>query len=170
MTDEQIDTTGKEEEEVLETGEGDGNHQFTRNEKKCRKALTKIGMKALSGITRITLKKRDGLIFVIDDPEVLNMDNSYAIFGELKLEDLNRQMQMEQAKKFAESAASKKPETKALDAATDDGAPMSEEGLTPDHITMVMEHANCSRNAAIKALRETNDDSVAAVMKINEES
>lgn len=67
---------------------------LNRNEKKCRKALIKVGMKQLSGITRITLKKRDGLIFVIDDPEVLNLDNSYAVFGELKLEDFNKQMQM----------------------------------------------------------------------------
>merc|ERR1712178_232337 len=86
----------------LENQEGEGDHTFNRNEKKCRKALMKVGMKQLTGITRITLKKRDGLIFVIDDPEVLNLDSSYAIFGELKLEDLNRQMQMEQAKKFAE--------------------------------------------------------------------
>ena len=61
-----------------------------RGEKKCRKALLKVGMKPLTGITRVTLKKRDGLIFVIDDPKVLNLDNSYAIFGELKLEDLNK--------------------------------------------------------------------------------
>merc|ERR1712176_1180921 len=84
----------------LEAQPGEDN-KFNRNEKKCRKALMKVGMKQMSGITRITLKKRDGLIFVIDDPEVLNLDNSYAIFGELKLEDLNRQMQMEQAKNFA---------------------------------------------------------------------
>merc|ERR1712178_552503 len=99
----------------LEAQPGEGDQKFNRNEKKCRKALMKVGMKQLSGITRITLKKRDGLIFVIDDPEVLNLDASYAIFGELKLEDLNRQMQMEQAKKFAESAHSKKPEAKAAD-------------------------------------------------------
>ena len=82
--------------------EVEGPHTFNRNEKKCRKALTKVGMKALSGITRVTLKKRDGLIFVIDDPEVLNLDNSYAIFGELKLEDMNKNLQAEQAKKFAQ--------------------------------------------------------------------
>ena len=84
----------------LENQPGEDAHAFNRNEKKCRKSLIKVGMKQLSGITRITLKKRDGLIFVIDDPEVLNLDASYAIFGELKLEDMNRQMQMEQAKKF----------------------------------------------------------------------
>ena len=149
----------------LENQEAGGDHNFNRNEKKCRKALVKVGMKALGGITRVTLKKRDGLIFVIDDPEVLNLDNSYAIFGELKLEDLNRQMQMEQAKKFAQQA----PTAKAVDAKeapADDGAPLPEDGLTPNHINMVMDHANCSRNAAIRVLRETNDDMVQAVMKL----
>merc|ERR1711957_1059426 len=139
-------------------------HEFNRNEKKCRKALIKVGMKQLQGITRVTLKKRDGLIFVIDDPEVLNLDNSYAIFGELKLEDLNRQMQMEQAKKFAQA----QPAETASKAAADDGVPLSEDGLTPDHIKMVMEHGGCSRNQAIKVLRECNDDTVQAVMKLNE--
>merc|ERR1719498_236468 len=97
---------GAKEDEMPELDNQDNaeGHQFNRNEKKCRKALMKVGMKQLSGITRVTLKKRDGLIFVIDDPEVLNLDQSYAIFGELKLEDLNRQMQMEQAKKFAAQA------------------------------------------------------------------
>ena len=66
----------KEEEDMPEleeqaAGESTG---FNRNEKKCRKALMKVGMKQLTGITRVTLKKRDGLIFVIDDPEVLNID------------------------------------------------------------------------------------------------
>merc|ERR1712070_250506 len=151
---------GKEDDDMpdLEDQAKEGDGKFNRNEKKCRKALMKVGMKQMGGITRITLKKRDGLIFVIDDPEVLNLDNSYAIFGELKLEDLNRQMQMEQAKKFAQQA----PATKAVDAAgakaaEDDGEPLPEDGLTPNHITMVMDHANCSRNAAIRVLRETND-------------
>ena len=164
MTDENKDAAA-EEMPQLEDQDGAGDANFNRNEKKCRKALMKVGMKALGGITRVTLKKRDGLIFVIDDPQVLNLDNSYAIFGELKLEDLNRQMQMEQAKKFAQQA----PATKAVDAKSapeDDGAPLPEDGLTPNHITMVMDHANCTRNAAIRVLRETNDDMVQAVMKL----
>merc|ERR1712017_294 len=87
----------------------DAGEQLNRGEKKCKKALLKVGMKQVNGITRVTLKKRDGLIFVVDDPEVLNLDNSYAVFGELKLEDLNRQMQMEQAKKFAQQSPKAQP-------------------------------------------------------------
>merc|ERR1719253_448178 len=157
----------KEEEEMPELEEqAAGEHNFNRNEKKCRKALMKVGMKQLTGITRVTLKKRDGLIFVIDDPEVLNIDSSYAIFGELKLEDMNRQSQMEQAKKFAAQAPAQPKAKAAVADAKDDGEPLNEDGLTPNHITMVMDHANCSRNAAIRVLRETNDDMVQAVMKL----
>lgn len=45
--------------------------KLNRGEKKCRKALTKLGMKQFAGITRVTIKKRDGFIFMINDPEVL---------------------------------------------------------------------------------------------------
>ena len=166
-----VEAKADDDEEVPEledqAGEGDG-HTFNRNEKKCRKALQKVGMKVLNGVIRVTLKKRDGLIFVIDDPEVLNLDNSYAIFGELKLEDLNRQMQMDQAKKFASQAPAAKTNAVKNAAPADDGAPLGEEGLTANHIKMVMDHTNCTRNQAIKALRETNDDMVQAVMKMTD--
>jgi len=163
----------------LENQQDDPSKKLNRGEKKCRKSLLKLGMKQLTGITRVTLKKRDGLIFVINEPEVLKSgsnDNSYAVFGELKLEDPNSRLTTSEAKKFGEGAAKegasvaaevkaderkeeeKKPE--------DDGAPLPEDGLTPNHIDMVIQHASCSRNAAIRALREANDDMVAAVMKL----
>ena len=44
---------------------------------------------------------------------------------------------------------------------------MNEEGLKVEDIKMVMEHANVSRNAAIKVLRETNGDTVQAIMKLS---
>lgn len=148
--------------------------KLNRGEKKCRKALLKLGMKQLTGITRVALKKRDGLIFVINDPEVLKSganENSFAIFGELKLEDPNTRLTQKEAKKFAEGAkaAGEATATKEEDKkAEDDSVPLSEEGLTANHIDMVMQHTNCSRNAAIRALRETSDDMVQAVMKLTQ--
>ena len=132
----------------------------------------KLGMKQVTGINRVTLKKRDGLIFVINDPEVLKNatnDNSYAVFGELKLEDPNNKLAQKEVQKFGEKEAAgtgakaqeEKEEDKKVE---DDSQPLSEEGLTANHIDMVMQHANCSRNQAIKALREANDDMVQAVM------
>lgn len=157
----------------LENQEGP---KLNRGEKKCRKALLKIGMKQFAGVTRVTLRKRDGLIFVVNDPEVLRSDGdgkSFAVFGELKLEDPNTRMQQSEAKKFAEGQlaaaqanAAKASAPKKEDAKASDEAPLPEDGLTASHIDMVMDHTSCSRNEAIRALRETNDDMINAVMKL----
>ena len=48
-----------------------------------------------------------------------------------------------------------------------DEAAEDESGITPNHINMVMEHTSCTRNEAIRALRESNDDMINAVMKIS---
>ena len=62
-------------------------------------------MKVQTDINRVTLKKKDGLIFVIESPEVLKNEHTWAIFGELKIADLNNQNIIEnQTKKYATPA------------------------------------------------------------------
>ena len=157
---------GEEEMPALENQDGP---KLNRGEKKCRKALTKLGMKQFAGITRVTIKKRDGFIFMINDPEVLiSGDNGtqFVCFGELKYDDPNQRLQAAEAQKMAaaqaQAAAANAPAAggakPAKAAKADDGPAESEEGITPNHINMVMEHTSCSRNEAIKALRESNDD------------
>ena len=132
-------------------------------------------MKQFAGVTRVTLKKRDGLIFVVNDPEVLRSDGdgkSFAVFGELKLEDPNTRLQQAEAKKFAEGqlaaaqaqAAAKATAPKKEEGKVTDEPALSEEGITPSHINDIMEHTGCTRNQAIKALRESNDDMINAVL------
>ena len=82
--------------------------KLNRGEKKCRKALMKLGMKQFPGITRVTLRKRDGYIFVINEPEVLRAadgGNSFVCFGEIKIDDPNQRLQQAEAKRFAEQNA-----------------------------------------------------------------
>ena len=43
---------------------------------------------------------------------------------------------------------------------------LSEEGFIPGKIDMIMDHTECTRNEAIMALRESNDDMINAVIKI----
>mmetsp|Transcript_10750 Transcript_10750/g.10870 ORF Transcript_10750/g.10870 Transcript_10750/m.10870 type:complete len:176 (+) Transcript_10750:22-549(+) len=139
-----------EEMPALENQDGDKKGNLNRGEKKCRKALLKLGMKQVAGINRVTLKKRDGLIFVINDPEVLKNganDNSYAVFGELKLEDPNTKMAEDKAKKFIEKEGEGPKATGEDDQnqqeeekkkVGEEEGPLSEEGLTQQHIEMVM--------------------------------
>ena len=61
------------------------------------------------------------MIFVINDPEVLknsSNDNSYAVFGELKLEDPNSKVAKEEVKNFAKEPV--KPTEKAQESKEED--------------------------------------------------
>ena len=175
-----------EQPKLEETGEGDGK-KLNRAEKKIKKTLVKMGLKAVQGITRVSVKRRDGLIFIVQDPEVFKTSNaegtkdSYVILGEMKMDEpkINEEALKKNAHhdhdhhdhdghhhhheegKISEVASAPKEAT-----IVEDSEPLSEEGLTPMHIEMVMQNAGCSRNAAIKALRETNNDMVSAIMTL----
>lgn len=49
-----------------------------------------MGMKQVTGITRVTIKRGKQFLLHIDDPEVFKsaaVDNSYIVFGEAKMND-----------------------------------------------------------------------------------
>ena len=136
-------------------------------------------MKQVDGITRVTLRKRDGMIFVVNDPQVLrseNNGNSFAVLGELSFDDPSKRMQAAESQKYVEAQrqAMMQAQTEKYLASgqakaepkKDDGEPLSEEGITAGHINIVMDHTNCSRNEAIQALRDNKDDMISAVMAL----
>lgn len=146
-----------------------------KGEKKARKTLAKLGMKTLSGITRVTLRKKDGYIFVINNPTVMRSGedgNSFAVFGEIQIDDPNARLQMQKAQEMqaqAKAAAAASGAAKAdapKDTGADAGEAVDETGVSAEHITMVMEHTHCSRAEAVRALKESNNDMVSAVMSL----
>lgn len=48
----------------------------SRNEKKARKAIAKLGLKHIDGITRVTLRRPKNILFVISNPDVYKSPNS----------------------------------------------------------------------------------------------
>lgn len=48
----------------------------SRNEKKARKAISKLGLKHVEGITRVTLRRPKNILFVISQPEVYKSPSS----------------------------------------------------------------------------------------------
>ena len=67
---------------------------------------------------------------------------------------------------MAAAAQMKAAAAKATTEKKEDGPALSEEGITPGHIDMVIEHTGCTRNEAIRVLRETNNDMIDAVVKL----
>ncbi|OOF91206.1 hypothetical protein ASPCADRAFT_10006 [Aspergillus carbonarius ITEM 5010] len=156
----------------------------SRNEKKARKAIGKLGLKHVPGITRVTLRRPKNILFVINQPDVYRSpsSNTWIIFGEAKIEDLNATAQATAAQQLAEAAANehaghdhdhdhgkgKAPEAEAKkEEEEDDGEEVDESGLEAKDIELVMAQANVSRKKAVKALRENDNDIVNSIMALS---
>ncbi|KAJ5595386.1 uncharacterized protein N7459_001594 [Penicillium hispanicum] len=157
----------------------------SRNEKKARKAIGKLGLKHVPGITRVTLRRPKNILFVVNQPDVYRSpsSNTWIIFGEAKIEDLNSQAQASAAQQLAAAEAAgdhaghdhehdlgkgKAPETEAKkDEEEDDGEEVDESGLEAKDIELVMAQASVSRKKAVKALRENDNDIVNSIMALS---
>ena len=74
----------------------------SRGEKKARKIMSKLGLKQVTGVSRVTIRKSKNILFVINKPDVYKnpASDTYIVFGEAKIEDLSQQAQIDAAKKF----------------------------------------------------------------------
>merc|ERR1712107_52673 len=79
----------------------------SRGEKKARKIMSKLGLKQVAGVSRVTIRKSKNILFVINKPDVYKnpASDTYIVFGEAKIEDLFQQAQMEAAQKFKAAEA-----------------------------------------------------------------
>jgi len=143
----------------------------SRSEKKARKAMSKLGLKSITGVTRVTIRKSKNILFVVDKPDVYKSPagDTYIVFGEAKVEDLSQQAQMQAAEKFkapepAVTLADSKPQQ--LDNEESDEEEVDSTGVEEKEIELVMQQAGVSRNKAIKALKKNDNDIVNAIMEL----
>ncbi|KAI2617067.1 nascent polypeptide-associated complex, alpha subunit [Hypoxylon sp. NC1633] len=156
----------------------------SRNEKKARKAIEKLHLTRVTGITRVTLRRPKNILFVINNPEVYKSPNSntYIVFGEAKIEDLNSAAQQAAAQSLAAPGGdhdhaghdhSHGEHSKTVEGIEDkkddddDDEEVDAEGLEDKDIELVMTQANVKRNKAIKALKENDNDIVNSIMALS---
>ncbi|XP_039053895.1 nascent polypeptide-associated complex subunit alpha-like protein 1 isoform X2 [Hibiscus syriacus] len=149
-------------------GDGAGRSKQSRSEKKSRKAMLKLGMKPIPGVSRVTVKKSKNILFVISKPDVFKSpaSDTYVIFGEAKIEDLSSQLQTQAAEQFKAPDLSNvisKPETSSN---VQDDEEVDETGVEPKDIELVMTQAGVSRSKAVKALKAADGDIVSAIMEL----
>jgi len=165
---------------------GSGVTVHSRNEKKARKAIAKLGLKHVEGITRVTLRRPKGILFVINNPDVYKspVSNTWIIFGEAKIEDLNSQAQASAAQQIVQAeqdshAGHDHGKGKGHDHSghdhdhdhkhedEDDDEEVDEDGLEVKDIELVMQQASVSRKKAVKALKENDNDIVNSIMALS---
>jgi nascent polypeptide-associated complex subunit alpha len=100
--------------------------------------------------------------------------DTYIVFGEAKVEDLNSQAQataaqqlVSQAQQTRETPAIERKKEEEVEEDEDDGEEVDEEGVGAKDIELVMTQAGVGRNKAIKALKANNNDIVNAIMEVS---
>jgi len=152
------------------------NSKQSRPEKKARKQIAKLGLKPVSGVTRVAIRRSKAMLFVINKPDVFKnpSGDTYVVFGEAKVEDLSQQAQMAAAKKFQEAQEIKQKAQEATQPTTileeeeeeaDDGE-VDTSGVDEKDIDLVMQQANCTKGKAVKALKNNDNDIVNAIMEL----
>lgn len=169
---EEVASSEEDTNEIEEGGDGGSNRgKQSRSEKKSRKAMQKLGMKPEPGVQRVTIKKSKNILFVISKPDVFKSpaSDTYIIFGEAKIEDLNAQAQTAAAEQFKvqqePEPVDEKPEAAIIDEEVDEEV-VDEEGLEPKDIELVMAQAKVPRATAVKALKHSDKDIVSAIMEL----
>ncbi|CAH8555941.1 unnamed protein product [Heterobilharzia americana] len=155
----------------------------SRSEKKARKAMSKLGLKLVQGVCRVTIRKAKSIMFVINRAEVYksSASDTYIIFGEAKVEDISAQAQIAAAEKLrsqamggadlstpgslSKDALSSVSKTAIAEESEDEEEPDTT-GLGEKDIELIMQQAGVSRSKAIRALRENGNDMVNAIMSL----
>jgi len=137
-----------------------------RSEKKARKILGKLGLIQQTNIMRVTIKKSKDILFVISEPDVFKVPDSdtYIIYGDAKIEDLNAQQQQAAAEQF------KAEETAQVVGVDEEDDEEEEEvdttGIDASDIQMVMDQSGCKKSKAVASLRKNDNDIVNAIMEL----
>ncbi|KAI8470336.1 MAG: NAC domain-containing protein [Monoraphidium minutum] len=172
-----------EEGDAGEAGSPGGARQ-SRSERKSRKAMTKLGMRPVAGVTRVTLKKGKNAVFTIEGPDVFKSPggDTYVIFGEAKVEDASGQAQAAAAQQFSmpgmggaggfgggggdAGGPSATVEVEGEEDGGGEGGGEDEAGFEAKDVELVMTQAGVSRGRAVKALKASNGDIVSAIMEL----
>jgi nascent polypeptide-associated complex subunit alpha len=135
--------------------------------------VSKLGLKQIQGVSRVTVRKSKSILFVINRPEVFKspVSDTYIMFGEAKIEDLSQQAQMAAAEKF------KAPDVSTVSGAVPTTVPqpipeesdeeaIDEAGVEAKDIELVMSQAGVTRSKAVRALKNNQNDIVNAIMEL----
>ncbi|XP_008275279.1 uncharacterized protein nacad [Stegastes partitus] len=159
---------------ISSADEGLNRPKQSRSEKKARKAMSKLGLKPVHGVTRITIRKSKSILFVISRPDVFKspVSDIYIVFGEAKIEDLSQQAHKAAAEKFKVPVTSSPlappvpPSLTIKEESEEEEEEVDEGGLEQRDIELVMAQANVSRAKAVRALKHNKNDIVNAIMEL----
>ncbi|KAM7339044.1 hypothetical protein ACRRTK_002528 [Alexandromys fortis] len=115
--------------------------------------MSKLSLRQVTGVTRVTTRKSKNILFVITKPDVYKSlaSDTHVVFGEAKIEDLSQQAQLEAVEKFKVQgeAVSIKKILRPPTGEESEEEEVDEAGGEVKDIELVMSQTNVSRAKAV---------------------
>uniref|UniRef100_H2ZGE6 NAC-A/B domain-containing protein n=1 Tax=Ciona savignyi TaxID=51511 RepID=H2ZGE6_CIOSA len=131
--------------------------------------MSKLGLKLVTGINRVTIRKSKNILFVINRPDIYKSpaSDTYIVFGEAKIEDLSQQAQLAAAEKFKNKTPTAAESATTVPTVQEDSdEEVDESEVEAKDVELVVQQANVSRSRAVKALKNNSNDIVNAIMEL----
>nr|CCC92884.1 unnamed protein product [Trypanosoma congolense IL3000] len=150
--------------------------QVSKPSKRYAKAMAKMGLKPEPNITKVHIRKRASLSFVVNQPEVYRFPgtNTFLVFGEAQLGDATVDVQDAAARAVSGAVVE---EVEGEETAPTEGASPGEKdasgsddvsnvNIDEKSIAVVMEQAAVTREEAVRALKKNKGDIVNTIMDL----
>ncbi|SOV12382.1 nascent polypeptide associated complex alpha chain, putative [Plasmodium sp. DRC-Itaito] len=149
--------------------------KMSKGERRARKMLVKLGLKAIPNVHKVIIKKSQKMVFAVSNVEVYKVEgtDSYVIFGDAKTDDITNSINNFMPENLPKDVdvpvepeinfeAAEKEEQKVKDLDDEKVADVS-----MDDVELIMSQTKCSRDMAISALRKNNNDLVQSIMELS---
>ncbi|CAM9587741.1 unnamed protein product, partial [Ectocarpus sp. 6 AP-2014] len=146
---------------------------MNRAERKSRQAVEKLGLRAVKGVFRMTMRTTNGVVFVVKAPDVFRhpRQETYVVFGSAETDGSGSEVRASRPprsfvpppKKAAAVAAvvpASRPDPLAVESDSISA------GLDPADVLTLVSQVGCDSQAAIVALRQAGGDVVNAVLDL----
>lgn len=132
----------------------DNNDTLAQNEQYAREKLLKTGYKRVNGINRVTVRRMDNQLVIIEKPEVYKYNGIYIVFGTPMIDNFGQKLVV----------AQQQSRQSALLPSYEDA--VEEWDYSSEDIEVVVQQARCSREVAISTLKKNQGDIVSSIMEL----
>ncbi|KAI4837285.1 nascent polypeptide-associated complex subunit alpha [Plasmodium brasilianum] len=149
--------------------------KMSKGERRARKMLVKLGLKPITNVHKVIIKKSHKMIFAVSNVEVYKIEGteSYVIFGDAKTDDITNSINNllpENMPKDSDIPVESDMNFDTVEKSEEKTQYLDEQkvgDVSQEDIELIMSQTKCSRDTAISVLRKNNNDLVQSIMELS---
>ncbi|SCM22445.1 nascent polypeptide associated complex alpha chain, putative [Plasmodium chabaudi chabaudi] len=150
--------------------------KMSKGERRARKMLVKLGLKAIPNTHKVIIKKSQKMIFAVSNVDIYQIEgtDSYVIFGDAKTDEITNSFNsllpdsnLNEGEAGAEQEVNFEDAEKADEKVQDLENGEKAKDVSMDDVDLIISQTKCSKERAIEVLKKNNNDLVQSIMELS---